>query len=77
LSLFAAILGKIWTPAILSLASGFLFFSATIGTWAKFAKNELELSKLLFIPIYMLQKIPLYLRFIIKPQKAWIRTERD
>jgi cellulose synthase/poly-beta-1,6-N-acetylglucosamine synthase-like glycosyltransferase len=77
LSLFAAILGKIWTPAILSLGSGFLFFSSTIGTWAKFGKDELELSKLLFIPIYMLQKIPLYLRFIVKPQKAWIRTERD
>ncbi|PSB03077.1 glycosyltransferase family 2 protein [Merismopedia glauca] len=77
LSLFAGILGGIWSPIILSSIAGLLLFSSIIMTWAKFARDELQLSKLFFIPVYMLQKIPLYLRFLVKPQKIWIRTQRD
>jgi cellulose synthase/poly-beta-1,6-N-acetylglucosamine synthase-like glycosyltransferase len=76
-SIIVGILTGIWDPTILSSVSGLLLFSSIITAWARFAKDDLQLSKLLFIPLYMVQKIPLYLRFIVKPQKSWIRTQRD
>jgi hypothetical protein len=32
---------------------------------------------LLTIPLYVLQKVPIYLGFVKQRQTEWVRTERD
>lgn len=54
-----------------------LFLSAFILLgWITFAVKVLPLKYLLLIPWYVLRKIPVYLRFIYKPETKWIRTGR-
>jgi cellulose synthase/poly-beta-1,6-N-acetylglucosamine synthase-like glycosyltransferase len=76
-SLLATVIANIWVPTILSAIGGFLLFSSIMISWSKFARDELPLKQLLFVPVYMLWKIPLYFRFLVKPEKSWIRTQRD
>ncbi|AUT02012.1 glycosyl transferase [Nostoc sp. CENA543] len=71
------LLTNIWMPvAILALAS-LLLLSGILIAWMKFGRTDLPLLQLLAIPLYILGKIPLYLKFLVKPQNSWIRTERD
>ena len=73
----AAILGVSWYPIILAALDGVLLMSAIICAWAKFGRDTISLATLLSVPTYILWKIPLYFTFIFKPQKEWVRTERD
>lgn len=75
-SLIVGLLQISWIPAILSLSAGFCLLTALTVAWAKFA-NSIPLSKLLTVPLYIFWKIPVYVKFIIAPQKVWVRTERD
>ncbi|MBD2778380.1 glycosyltransferase family 2 protein [Iningainema tapete] len=70
-------LGTSWLPAVLVATAGFCFLMAILVAWAKFAIQELPLGELLAIPFYVFWKIPVYLKFLVKPQKMWVRTERD
>ncbi|MBW4512731.1 MAG: glycosyltransferase family 2 protein [Scytonematopsis contorta HA4267-MV1] len=75
--LLFALLGASWIPTVISFVAGFGFFIACSIAWNKFARQDLPLSKLVAIPIYILWKIPVYFQFLVKPEKVWIRTERD
>lgn len=75
-SLFVALMG-ISHSAILIGAIGYLLMLAILTAWFNFGRKELPLLQLLSIPIYIVNKIPVYLQFIFKPVKIWVRTERD
>ncbi|MDJ0595824.1 MAG: glycosyltransferase family 2 protein [Pleurocapsa sp. MO_226.B13] len=65
------------TPAILvSVAGGFLMTGVLLA-WIRFGRSDLPLKNLLAIPLYILSKIPIYLKFLVKPQSRWLKTERD
>jgi cellulose synthase/poly-beta-1,6-N-acetylglucosamine synthase-like glycosyltransferase len=68
---------SLWIPIGITAMSGLFLLAAILISWAKFARSDLPFKELLAVPIYILWKIPLYLKFLIKPQKIWIRTERD
>jgi cellulose synthase/poly-beta-1,6-N-acetylglucosamine synthase-like glycosyltransferase len=72
----AGLLGASWLPAGLSAIAGGCLFSAILTAWATFGRTELPVVQLLTIPRYVLGKIPLYLKFLVKPERRWIRTER-
>jgi cellulose synthase/poly-beta-1,6-N-acetylglucosamine synthase-like glycosyltransferase len=76
-SLLIGILSSFWIPVMMATAAGVALMSAIFTAWWKFSRDDLPLSQLLSIPIYILWKIPLYLKFFVQPQKVWIRTERD
>jgi cellulose synthase/poly-beta-1,6-N-acetylglucosamine synthase-like glycosyltransferase len=76
-SLFAGALGASWMPSVFLAIEGLLIFISIISAWAKFGRNDFPLRTLLSVPFYILWKIPLYLAFLIRPQKKWVRTERD
>lgn len=76
-SLVARALGASWMPSIFLAIEGLLIFISIISAWAKFGRNDFPLRTLLSVPFYILWKIPLYLAFLIRPQKKWVRTERD
>lgn len=71
------LLGGSWIPALLMAIAGALLGSAILAAWAGFARQQLPAQKLLAIPLYILWKIPLYFKFLVKPQSDWVRTERD
>ena len=75
-SLLAIFMG-ILTPAMLTGIAGCLLMAAIITAWFKFGRKELPLVQLLTIPVYIFNKIPVYLQFIFKPVTSWVRTERD
>ena len=76
-SLFLGILGGAWIPTVVLSITGLLIFISIVGAWIKFGRNTIPGSVPLAIPVYILWKIPLYMTFLIKPQKKWIRTERS
>ena len=56
----------------------FYFFSISLClTWWKFGREYLTLNELLRIPVYIYSKISIYVSFVFKRQKSWVRTERD
>ena len=50
---------------------------AVIMAWSKFGRSILAFSVLLMAPIYVLMKIPLYIKFLFKRQSEWVRSKRD
>ncbi len=76
-SFLFAVLGASWIPAAIVATAGFCFLIAIFTAWSKFARQEIPLLQLLTIPFYVFWKIPLYFKFLVKPQNVWVRTERD
>lgn len=51
--------------------------TAVLLAWNSHARSVLSLRDLACAPLYALWKIPLYLKFVVKRQGAWVRTRRD
>ena len=45
--------------------------------WAAFCRRQVPLVALLAAPLYIAAKLPIYLAFLVKRQKHWVRTQRD
>lgn len=69
--------GVSFLPAMLLGLAGILILVAILASWAKYSRSVLPAKMLLAIPLYILWKIPLYFKFLTKPEKSWVRTERD
>jgi len=75
---FAAIVGGVSTlPAILVSIAGVFLMTGVLLAWSRFGRSDLPLKDLIAIPFYILSKIPIYLKFLVKPQSRWLKTERD
>lgn len=62
-------LGTSWVPLGLAAMEGLLIFCSIFTAWFKFGRAELPARTLLAIPLYILWKLPLYLAFLIQPEK--------
>lgn len=58
------------------LNAGLLFGTIGLGWW-RAGRRWVSLSELLFVPWYILRKLPIYLKFLTRRQMNWIRTRRD
>ncbi|MDJ0675581.1 MAG: glycosyltransferase family 2 protein [Calothrix sp. MO_167.B42] len=76
-SVLLSFAGMSLIPAMISAIAGFCFLTAILTAWAGFAAKKLPLSQLLTVPVYVIGKIPIYFNFLIKPQRTWVRTQRD
>jgi cellulose synthase/poly-beta-1,6-N-acetylglucosamine synthase-like glycosyltransferase len=45
--------------------------------WVRFGHDDLSAASLLAAPFYILWKVPIYLNFLVRPERAWVRTERS
>ena len=73
-----AIIGGVsFTPAIIVTVAGAFLMTGVFLAWVKFGRSDLPLKNLIAIPFYILSKIPIYLKFLVKPQSRWLKTERD
>ena len=89
LALLAGLLALDWLLALagrlaggssagLVLASGLLavFLASVLLAWARRGRDLVALTELLSAPWYIVRKVPMYLRFVKRRQKDWIRTDR-
>lgn len=65
-----------WPLQLALLAAG-LLLAAVLLAWHGWGRQVLPFAELLRAPVYAVAKIPLYLRFWTRRQRAWVRTERD
>jgi cellulose synthase/poly-beta-1,6-N-acetylglucosamine synthase-like glycosyltransferase len=70
-----------WTgaalPWSLALAGPVVLGFAVLAAWARFGRAILSWRDLAHAPVYALIKIPLYLKFLVRRQVKWVRSERD
>ena len=45
--------------------------------WNGFGKKIISFGSMLYVPVYILKKIPNYISFINKRQSAWNKTKRE
>ncbi|MGB7816896.1 MAG: glycosyltransferase family 2 protein [Methylotenera sp.] len=58
--------------------SGVALLSIAIAiAWLGWGRNIISFSTMLLVPVYVISKIPHYVKFLFKRQKAWNKTERD
>lgn len=60
-----------------SALSLLLLAIAVVLAWWGWGRKTLSLSNMLFIPVYILLKIPNYFGFIFKRQRSWNKTKRE
>ena len=80
LALAGALLASISQAIFLGLFGVLLLLMLGITVllaWVKFGRSILSLASLGYAPIYMLTKIPLYLKFLVRRQVEWVRSKRD
>ncbi|MEM9568308.1 MAG: glycosyltransferase family 2 protein [Cyanobacteria bacterium P01_E01_bin.34] len=75
-AIVATAAGMLWPAIVQLLACGVLVIAIGVAA-LKWRPAELSLMQLLRIPFYILWKLPIYLKFLVSPQKDWVRTERD
>jgi cellulose synthase/poly-beta-1,6-N-acetylglucosamine synthase-like glycosyltransferase len=64
-------------PGLLLGCGGLVAGVAILAAWLRFGRSCLPFTSLLAAPFYILAKIPIYLFFLLRPQRAWVRTQRD
>jgi cellulose synthase/poly-beta-1,6-N-acetylglucosamine synthase-like glycosyltransferase len=69
-------LGGSALPAIVLAGAGLAILLAIFVAWAKFGRERVPAASLLAAPFYILWKVPIYVAFIFRPQRAWVRTAR-
>lgn len=77
LNLLLASINQALLPALLAVSLLALLGITVLLAWAKFGRSILSLASLGYAPIYMLAKIPLYLKFLVRRQVEWVRSKRD
>ncbi len=65
------------TPASIAWTSCLAFALAVLGAWTRFGRDVLSLSEMTGIPLYVLWKVPVYLRFMLRRERDWVRSARD
>ncbi|GLO12200.1 glycosyl transferase [Pseudomonas putida] len=73
----AYLLFDIAAPAWIALVALVMLSLAVLLAWARFCRELIPFSVLLYAPFYAARKIPLYLGFLIKRQVEWVRSKRD
>ena len=66
-----------WMPLVVAVAGGVCLGSAILLAWLQVGRQVLPLGQLLLVPVFIFWKLPIFLRFLLNPQRNWVRTERD
>ncbi|ARR54397.1 glycosyl transferase [Rhizorhabdus wittichii DC-6] len=74
-----ALLALLGSPAPFALLATLLGATGALLLlcWWRFGRDQLSAGRLLLIPLYVLWKLPLYAAATLRPERRWIRTDRD
>lgn len=53
------------------------FILAVLTAWRVHGRDLARFVELLFIPLYIAARVPIYVRFVVRRERRWVRTERD
>jgi hypothetical protein len=53
-----------------------LVLASSLKAWWMVGRDLLSISDLLRAPAHLVMKLPMYLKFVARRQKEWVRTER-
>ncbi|MBL8825682.1 MAG: glycosyltransferase [Planctomycetaceae bacterium] len=67
---------QVWYPAQILSGAGVLL-AVAIAAALRFSTAREAWRIVTAVPLYVLSKLPIYLRFVFRPQRAWLRTQRD
>ena len=68
--------GPVTALAVLCLAVGLCVILLSI-VWFRFARDILPWSKVWLVPIYIVRKLPMYLLALFRPERNWVKTNRN
>lgn len=67
-----------WTaPAVIAWVSCLGFVAAVLVAWTRFGRDMLSFTEMAGIPLYVLWKVPVYLRFALRRERNWVRSARE
>ncbi|MEM1098771.1 MAG: glycosyltransferase family 2 protein [Planctomycetota bacterium] len=72
-----ALASGVFGPLIAMVVLGVAFAAVTLTVCLVFARGVIGVGTLLLAPAYAAWKIPIYFRFLVKPETTWVRTQRD
>ncbi len=64
-------------PLRVATADIVLFALAVLLAWVRFGHSIISLGRLMLAPLYIIWKIPLYVRFLLARQLEWVRSKRE
>lgn len=77
LAMLLAVAGGGTMALAMSLTGLLLLALSIMAAWSRFGRDTVSLGELLTAPVYVLRKIPIYLKLLGGRQVEWIRTKRD
>lgn len=77
LNVTAVLAGWSSLPLIINVTAMALLFASILISQHKWGQHILPLSSLLYVPVYILKRIPRHFRFLTHREKNWIRTNRE
>ena len=63
-------------PLVVAGALLAAFLASVLIAWSSRGRDLVRFTELLSVPWYIAAKLPVYLRFIVRRQRAWVRTDR-
>ena len=76
LALTAWICGAGVGPVVVAGLLLALFLLSVLAAWFVRGRDLVRFAELMSVPWYIAAKLPVYLRFIVRRQRAWVRTDR-
>jgi len=76
-TLIYAFITESFISLIISTLSITMYTGVVLLAWLQWGRKIISLADLLRVPYYIFGKIPLYIAYVFKRQKEWIRTKRD
>lgn len=76
LTLGVALLTSVWSLFAIAITLEIALVLAIVLAWIRYGREELSVQQLLQLPVYMLWKIPILLKFVTKRESGWVKTER-
>jgi hypothetical protein len=76
LSMVAPLTAVTWTPVVALIAGALAVIGSLFLVWLKFGRQTLPASSLPAVASYIAWKVPMYVAFLFRPEKKWVRTER-
>jgi cellulose synthase/poly-beta-1,6-N-acetylglucosamine synthase-like glycosyltransferase len=76
-ALVAISVGASSAPLLAASLLGAMLSAAVFAGWIVHCRERIPLVSLLAAPLYAVWKLPIYVAFLLKRQREWVRTERD
>ena len=72
-----AVLSGAIAPMAISALALVGFGGAVLLAWSAFGRQVVSLREMFSVPFYVVAKLPMYARLLLRPRAPWVRTQRD